>query len=314
MTTPRIVCLGEALIDLIGVDAEGRKWRAVPGGAPCNTAVAAGRLGAPTTFLGVLSEDRFGRMLRSHLDGARVDHHHCPIVSTPTSVAFTAGPDEPTTFHLAATTTTSSSATDLHLPPDVGILHVSGSVALVLEPVASRLEGLLAAAAHRAILHVDANPRAGVISREKYLRRFGHWLQIADVIQISEAAMEWMSPGADAAATARLWVSPSDPDAHSPAVVVLTRGSRGASVIRPDGVIEVDAPEVHVVDSVGAGDVLGGAVLAALSAHGVDTRAKLDRRDLRWWETAVGYAVRAASYSCTRPGAAAPRPADLQGF
>ena len=61
----------------------------------------------------------------------------------------------------AGTTTTSARVNDLHLPADVGVLHVSGSVALVVEPAASRIESLLAAAQHRAIIHLDPNPRPG---------------------------------------------------------------------------------------------------------------------------------------------------------
>ncbi len=72
MTSPRVVCCGEALVDLLPADDLGRAWRAAAGGSPLNAAVAAARLGAPTTFLGVLSEDRFGTLLRAHLDESHV--------------------------------------------------------------------------------------------------------------------------------------------------------------------------------------------------------------------------------------------------
>ncbi|MDZ7674130.1 MAG: carbohydrate kinase [Acidimicrobiales bacterium] len=312
MSTPRVVCLGEALIDLIAADASGRQWRAMPGGAPYNAAIAAGRLGAPTSFLGVLSEDHFGRMLRSHLQSSHVDGGHCRTTAEPTTLALVApGDDGAFTFHVAGTTTMSQVANDLHLPPDLGVLHVSGSVALVLEPVASRLEGLLAAAQHRALIQIDANPRPMLIGRDRYLRRFGHWLGIADIVKLSVDDVAWMSPGSDPVASARLWVAPDVDDAHAPGVVILTRGAEGASIIRPDGVIEVEAPDVDVVDTVGAGDTFAGATLAALAAHEVNSRAALDRLDLRWWNTAASYAAKAASIACTRAGADPPRRNDL---
>ena len=41
MTGERVVCLGEALVDLVPGDDDGRTWRALPGGAPYNAAIAA---------------------------------------------------------------------------------------------------------------------------------------------------------------------------------------------------------------------------------------------------------------------------------
>lgn len=304
--------MGEALVDLIATDGDGRTWRAVPGGAPYNAAIAAGRLGAPTTYLGVLSEDRFGGMLRHHLAASNVDHSHCPATPEPTTLALVGQDDGEFTFHVAGTTTTSSRVNDLHLPSDVGLLHVSGSVAMVLEPVASRLEGLLAAAQHRALIHVDANPRPQIIGRDRYLRRFNHWLALADVLKVSAEDIEWMSPGADALETAKLWVTPNgEDDEHRPGAIVLTRGSRGASIVRDGQVIDVAAPTVEVVDTVGAGDTFAGAILAALAAHHIASRDALDRLDGHWWRTAATYAAKAAAISCTRAGADPPRRSDL---
>ncbi|MBO0891263.1 MAG: carbohydrate kinase, partial [Acidothermales bacterium] len=63
-----IIVGGEALIDLVPAPAGGpRAWRALPGGSPANTAVAAARLGHPTGFLARLSTDVFGEEIRGHL-------------------------------------------------------------------------------------------------------------------------------------------------------------------------------------------------------------------------------------------------------
>ena len=311
MTGERVVCLGEALVDLVPGDDDGRTWRALPGGAPYNAAIAAARLGAPTTFLGVLSEDRFGNLLRRHLDGSGVVHDHCPTVTDPTALAVVDGEDF--AFHVSGTNVTSQQVNDIHLPADLSVLHVSGSVALVVEPAASRLEALVAAAQHRALIVADANPRPHVIGRDRYLRRFGHWLGTADIVKVSLDDVAWMSPGADAVATARHWVSAHEEgEAQVPGVVIVTRGSDGAVVVRADGTVEVDAPEVDVVDTVGAGDVFSGAVLAALAAHGIASRDALDALPLAWWQTAATYAVEAASLSCTRRGADPPRRGELR--
>lgn len=308
------MCCGEALVDLIGADPQGRTWRAAPGGAPYNAAVAAGRLGAPTSFLGVLSDDRFGQLLRDHLDGSNVSWRTCPITTEPTTLAVVSqGPDdaEPAfTFHVAGTTTVSTRTIDLHLPADTGILHVSGSMALVLEPAASRLEALLAAARHRTLVHLDPNPRPSLADgRQRYLSRLDRWLGLADVVKVSNADLHWMHPGVGPLEVAQRWLQPqgdAEPD-DVPAAVVITRGAHGAAVVCSAGVIEVvPGAAVDVVDTVGAGDTFAGAMLAAFAAHGVTDRTVLADLDEHWWHTALTFAVEAAGIACGRVGADPP--------
>jgi fructokinase len=316
VNAPRVVCCGEALVDMIATDSGGHLWRAVPGGSPYNAALAAGRLGAPTSFLGVISEDRFGRMLAGRLGHSHVAHDHCPRTPEPTTLAMISdgvgGPaSEPAyTFHVAGTTTTSNRVNELHLPSDLGVLHVSGSVALVIEPAASRIENLLAAAQHRAIVHLDANPRPTLVDRPRFRRRVERWLGLADVVKLSEADVAWLAPGTDPLDLAHRWVTgegdPSGP-AERPAVAVVTRAAKGAAAVLRDGtVIEVQADDVDVVDTIGAGDTFSGALLAAFSAHGITTPAQLQRLDAAWWRTAITYAVEAAGITCSRMGADPP--------
>ena len=74
--------------------------------------------------------------------------------------------------------------------------------------------------------------------------------------------------------------------------VVVTVGGEGAVVASSGGVEIVEAEQVDVVDSTGAGDAFTGAVAAALSA-GQNLLA------------AVRIAVRAGTHAVTRPGAQA---------
>jgi len=82
-----IVVAGEALIDLLA-HPDGRMV-AVPGGGPFNTARTIGRLGGTVGFLGRLSTDRFGTLLRDALVRDGVD------------LSLTTSTDEPTTLAVA---------------------------------------------------------------------------------------------------------------------------------------------------------------------------------------------------------------------
>ncbi|MGF1535503.1 MAG: carbohydrate kinase [Elainellaceae cyanobacterium] len=68
MTSPRVLCMGEILFDLIsdqpGVPYESvSSWKAYPGGAPANVACALMKLGTPSGFLGCVGRDEPGREL-----------------------------------------------------------------------------------------------------------------------------------------------------------------------------------------------------------------------------------------------------------
>ena len=74
---------------------------------------------------------------------------------------------------------------------------------------------------------------------------------------------------------------------------------------------EIEVPSVPIVDSVGAGDTFGGAMLAWLVNAGV-TRATL--ADEGVVVPAVRFGIRAAGLVCQRPGADPPTLAELGGW
>ena len=75
---PEIICLGEALIDIIptvhGASLEeGTNVQIHCGGAPANVAVALARLGTPVGFVGKVGQDLFGKLLSSTLASNNVN-------------------------------------------------------------------------------------------------------------------------------------------------------------------------------------------------------------------------------------------------
>ena len=68
-----IVSCGEALVDMVP--------EAVPGGGPMNVAVAAARLGGPSAFVGRISRDAHGELIRRHLEANGVDLRACEALS-----------------------------------------------------------------------------------------------------------------------------------------------------------------------------------------------------------------------------------------
>ena len=256
--TPSIVVGGEALVDLVA--GGGGELDAHLGGGPFNCARTLGRLEQPVAYLGRLSNDRFGTQLREQLeeDGVSLDM----VVET----------DDPTTLALAeldeegaATYRFYSGGTSVPgltpeaalatLPPSVEMVHV-GTLGLVFEPIADALEAVVEHATG-ALVMVDLNIRPLAIpDAASYRARIDRLLPRTHVVKASDDDLAWLDPERD----------PSRRRARcsttGPAVVLLTRGGEGVTVVTADGETDVPALQVEVVDTIGAGDAFGGGFLA----------------------------------------------------
>jgi fructokinase len=295
-----IAVAGEALVDLV-LEADGTTSRHLGGGA-YNTARTLGRLGLAPLFVGRISSDAHGRALRVGLSesGVRLDG----IVDT----------DDPTTFalveldgHGAASYRFYADGTSISgllpeqahtvMPPLPAALHVGG-LGLVFEPQARTIAGLVREAPSTTLVMLDPNCRPGAAPYPPVHReRLRDLLSRVDVVKASEEDLAYMQPEQPALQTARDWLE------RGPAVVLLTHGSGGATLITPDAEVAVPAPPANVVDTIGAGDAFGGGWLAGWIAGGLE-RADLGERDALVRTTR--FAAQVAARTCERAGADPP--------
>jgi fructokinase len=300
-----IVVCGEALIDMIS-NGDGTQ-RPMPGGGPFNTARALARLGVPTAFLGRLSDDVLGRQLASLLasDGA--------------SMAMATSGPEPTTIAVAEVDgdglaeyqffVDGTSAPNLtiamlpeSLPDEVDAIHV-GTLGLALEPMASTLVELVKRESGRRLIMLDPNVRPGLVSNPDYRFRMESVIPLSTIVKASVADLEWLYPSLDYEGAAERLL------ATGVRLVIVTLGALGAFAATAGQRIRVEAPPVEVVDTIGAGDVFGAAVLTRLYETGrltPDLELRLDELG-----PLLTFACLAASIACTRVGADPPRRSQL---
>jgi fructokinase len=308
-----IAVIGEALIDLV-VGASAGDVAARPGGGPYNTVRTLARLDAPAVFVGRLSGDGFGRLLRDGLaaDGVPLG---VPEPSDLPSTLAVADVDETGgarySFYLTGTAAADLSYETLRAAVDgAEVVHV-GTLGLVMEPIASSVERLVAEAlAPGVLVMADPNSRPGAIpDRDAYLARMSRIFGRTDVVKASVEDLAYLSPGRppEQAAAALL--------AQGPSLVLVTDGPRPARAFSPGGgEISVSVPAVEVVDTIGAGDAFGGAFLAKWRATGLG-RAELRGGDPRVADAvrdALAFAAEAAALTCARRGADPPYLADLR--
>jgi fructokinase len=298
--TAPILVGGEALYDLV-VDGAGA-LSGHPGGGPFNTARTIGRLGQPVAFLGRLSTDRLGATHERMLAGDGVDLGCVVRTAEPTTLALAsldATGAASWSFYSAGTAAAGLLAEDAlaALPERVAALHV-GTLGLVLEPLATALEAVVARLAGETLIAVDPNCRPQVIDDPQAFRaRLERVLRHSDLVKVSEEDLAWLDPGRSRAAAARALLE------RGPSAVLLTRGPEGATVITAAADTPIEPVPTEVVDTIGAGDAFGGAFLAWWASRRL---GRADLADGALVVEAARFAAVVAARTVARAGASPP--------
>jgi fructokinase len=304
-----IVVAGEALVDLV---PRGPHLEPLPGGSPYNVAIALGRLGIPVGYLGRCSTDGFGRTLRERLDAEGVDLTLTELTDDPTTLALVHLDDRGQAsygFYLHGTS--SAGMIDLPQLATADPLHVSlGAVTLETRPAGETLRRLVEREATRRVVCLDPNVRPRVIADlATYAESMERLVSHCALVKVSDEDLGHLYPDRDAVEVARRWAQ------VGPQLVVVTRGAAGVVALdRAGGEHHLDAPEVTVADTVGAGDAFTAGLLAGLQLRGrLADRETLSATDADQLAEVLGFASRVAAITCTRPGADPPYLDEVQG-
>lgn len=301
-----VLVIGEALVDIVS-SGEGSAVEH-PGGSPANVALGLARLGRRTSLLTRIGDDVRGRAIVDHLEGSGVGIVEGSLTSAPTSSA-------------TATVDAQGIASyefDLNwaLPDAIDIsraqaLH-TGSIAAFLPPGGDAVARVVEDAAGRCVVSYDPNARPQLMGRPDQAReRVERIVAAADVVKVSDEDVAWLAPGQDPLDVVRTW------QASGPKLVVLTRGRAGATGVVARGTVDVPAPAVTVVDTVGAGDAFMSGLLDGLVGVGLLTVEGIG--DLRSVEPEalagmLAHAVRVAAYTCAQAGAQPPTRSQLDAW
>ena len=230
------------------------------GGSAGNAALTLQALGAPFRLVCNVGDDIFGRWLREPFGAAGRGWPVSPVPTT-VSVGITHANGERTFLtsqgHLAVTTLKDVVA---RLPRRAG----RGDIALLLR----RLPQPEAAGSYEALIDLlvargfeialDTGwPSDGW--SETTIRRMAVWLTACDHLLLNEIESCAFSRQPDVETAAR-WLSRK---AKPGAAIVIKQGPRGATAWRGGERFHAPAPEVTVIDTIGAGDAFNAGYLAA---------------------------------------------------
>lgn len=245
-----ILCLGESLIDVLITPAG--DITEVIGGSAFNVAKG---LGHPTRLATWLGQDAYGDRIAASAKDHGVELVPGSRGAKRTSVAKAQlSQDGDATYEFAV----ESDLPDVNLR---GVDHIHFcSFAALMQPSAAKIRALLRATGPGVTVSYDPNIRPSLIPPGEQSRTMvEEYVSLADVVKASHDDVGWLYPDRPAEDVARSWAD------SGPELVIITRGGDGATVFYGGKQWSVSAPEVTVVDTVGAGDAFMAGLLTELT-------------------------------------------------
>jgi ribokinase len=270
----------------IGETVAGQAVLYFPGGKGANQAVAAAKLGAPTTLIGRIGQDAFGGELKAFLAGQAID------------LSFVRETSEAHTG--TAIITIANAYNTIVVVPGANALvtaaDVAGPVLAKGDIAVSQFEIPLPAIS--AFFERARTAGATTILNPAPAIEFGQQLlDLVDVLILNETELGFLTKtelhGADD--QARFIAAARSLQIGKDKVVCVTLGQRGVLALVNDQPMIIPGRDVKAVDTTGAGDCFVGAVAAQLAGG-------------KSIGDALGYANIAASICVQRMGAAPSMP------
>jgi fructokinase len=314
---PAFAVIGETVVDLFD-PGDGSACLARPGGSPLNVAIGLARLENPTTFIGRLSRDPLGTVLRRHLERSGVDTAHLVRAVEPSTMALVELKDGQARYEFSVEGTADfqwSPEEVSVLPAGAGAVHF-GSLGSWLPPgdevVNQRIARLRADGS--VLISYDPNARPAIQGEAAAARaKVRRSAALAHVIKASAEDLGWLYGTDDPAPVVGEWLG------QGAGLVVITDGARGATAWVP-GLPPVTRPAVPapVVDTVGAGDAFMSGLLDALARRGLAAPRALaglaEGADAAMLAAIVDDAALVAAITCGRAGADPPTRAEVDAF
>jgi fructokinase len=301
-----LLSCGDALVDFLPVKTADGRDALLPavGGSCLNVAVGMARLGAPVGFVGGISTDLFGRMIAEHAQASQVDLRYAARSDRPTTLAFVRSINgEP---HYAFYDEGTASRHWIHQPgsipfAEIDALHV-GSTTLVHRAGAAQAMALMEEARGLTTISFDPNCRPNLVrDKADYVDRMDRFAARADIVRLSDSDFAYLYGDTGYADRAEALF------AAGTRLFIVTRGVRGVQAWHPQaGSVEVEAPPVNVIDTVGAGDSFQAALLFALWSMDRIANTSLGRLDAAELTRTLQFAAGCAAVTCGRRGADPP--------
>ena len=312
----KLIAIGELLIDFIPHE-KGRKLKEVQtfmrvaGGAPANVCACVSLLGQKSVMLTKVGYDAFGDFLIDTLEKSNVDVSHIKQTNQAnTALAFVSIDHEGErdfSFYRnpSADLLLDENEIDESIFKPNDVLHFC-SVDLIEAPVKkAHYKAISYAHKHQMIVSFDPNLRFPLWpDKIKYRQTILEFIPLAHLIKISDDELFFITGIED------LHQSIQSLFQGHVKVVILTKGSLGATVYTKTSQFFVPSIKTHAVDTTGAGDAFIGAVIYQILSQ----KMHVDKIEKLINEKVIHFAHQVSAHVVSRYGAipSMPRLSDIE--
>lgn len=293
-----VLALGELLIDFTsnGLSEQGNGlFEANPGGAPCNVLAILNKLGKKTAFVGKVGNDGFGRMLKKTLEDLAInteglmldDVYHTTLALVHTDE----NGDRDFSFYRdpGADVMLTADEVDPELLKRAKIFHY-GTLSMTHDGVrAATQKAIEIAKADGQLLSFDPNYREPLWKTADMAKeQISYGLSQCDILKISEEELELMTGTADIDEGVKiLWEKHPNIKLFN-----VTAGGAGSYSFYKD--MKAFQPGFQLggtIETTGAGDTFGGAVLDYVLEHDIDALTEDNLNEMLRFANAAAYLV-----------------------
>lgn len=302
----KILCIGEALIDMICTDknsslSNGEHFLKKAGGAPTNVAAAIAALGGHVEIAAKVGDDPFGHHLIEVLKNMGVSTHSILLDSSHfTTIAFVSlmeNGERDFYFNRGADSKlTKEDVAEIDLST-FSISHFGSATAFLPGELQSTYDHVLQQAIqHGHFISFDPNYRELLFGKNKdvFIQHSIGFIQQSHFFKVSdqEALLITGKNSLDEAAAALRKMSD--------AVFAITLGKEGALLSTKENSCIVPGINIQAIDTTGAGDAFVGAVLFQLSQF---NRSDISKLSMDNWKQIISNANKAGARTCEYMGA-----------
>lgn len=297
----KVYCVGELLIDMVGVDHKGLKngvqFEKKAGGAPANVAAAITRMGENAAFMGQIGTDYFGQFLKEMLDKLNIDSSLCSFGGNTTIalVGIDENGERNFNFLRGCDGDYSFSAIDSSKLNSDDILHFGSATALLEGELKKTYYALLDLAKKKQMfISFDPNYRDALISKRQlpqFIQDCKVFIASADFVKMSDEEVLMITGKTD------IDEAVNAIHALGAKAVAITLGSKGTYLSVSGKHMIVESIAIQQVDSTGAGDAFVGALLSRITQSG-KRQFSFDE-----WQMMTRFANCVGAMTCTKHGA-----------
>jgi len=302
----KILCIGEALIDMICTDkgkslSEGENFLKKPGGAPTNVAAAIAALGGQVELAAKVGTDPFGKHLMDVMQSFGVstkwmlqDENY---FTTFAFVSLMENGERDFYFNRGADGQLNGEEVDAIPVSDFSIVHFGSATGFLPGPLQGAYQSLLQKSLREDVfISFDPNYRNLLFQKDKqsFIDQSWNFLNHCHFFKVSDEEAMLLTgkqTRKDAATDLLQKVN---------AVFAMTLGKEGTLLGFNGEMYTIESIPVIPVDTTGAGDAFVGAVLYQLSDHSL---SQIKNLQVMEWEKIIANANKAGARTCEYMGA-----------